>query len=824
MPSDPVVSVAAPVAAVQPAAPFPDWKLIHLPPRSVLPFGEDEEFKSESPTVLRGLFVDLAEPGGKGVALAELLRRRANATDALEIHADVLRIAVPLQLALKSLRIHARRIEVGAGGSLALLPVEGVGDVSLDVYANQVVLERPEVPWRITFLGLPQAFGGADLPGHLSVRRTVDASGQAQVTAPRPVHELVPGDRLQAQFQLGAAKRLQFAKDVPGAPESCSIALELARWVNDTQLCTDGDAAIAAEAAVLAERLSKPLRRAHPVPLLLWGVYHELAKEQAQALALVEAQAQRFFERDEQRGAWRAAADDLLAHYENTSALSRKLRDQARTERDTALEAWNTSRDSLESQRKAVDSAKAAFDAGIEKKRTEIKTELALAGVAIGVSLIAGLVAACSGSGGGANQALDAAKKVEEAQSLLARINKAVEMINKVAGFFEKIHKVYELTSKDVGGLGKLRKFEGWAKKDPAEPVPTAADWEVYRVTVEATLGPAIKLEVNGAEDYLAAMQSLAIRARDALGCGAQWTHCLAVLQQREWECERDEADRKTLEKRRAALGDARPDLQSRMFYERMHDQLKLALLQSLSKLGDAYRYHALAEPSREATADMSAATLNQLVAMAATDMVGALESFKTPPTDWWPEPWRLSSRSSGESARALQRLQQERKLTLTLDPDQLPQFDRVRISEIRVWLQAPHLVDREITIDIATSGLYHDFMRGTHFEFVTAPLDRSFAYVPKGEAGGDGHRAHITHGTKEKQVDDKALFAEPTPFTTWEFAVPQESNAGLDLATVTDVTVQFRGSCMHAHPPRKPAPVKAGTVPEPNPLALRPV
>jgi hypothetical protein len=266
-----------------------------------------------------------------------------------------------------------------------------------------------------------------------------------------------------------------------------------------------------------------------------------------------------------------------------------------------------------------------------------------------------------------------------------------------------------------------------------------------------------------------------------------------------------------------------------------MHDQLKLALLQSLSKLGDAYRYHALAEPGREATADMSAATLNQLLAMAATDMVGALESFKTPPTDWWPEPWLLSSRPSGEVARALQRLRQERKLTLTLDPDQLPQFDRVRISEIRVWLQAPHLVDREITIDIATSGLYHDFMRGTHFEFVTAPLDRSFAYVPKSEAGahgGAGYRAHITHGTKEKQVDDKALFAEPTPFTTWEFAVPQESNAGLDLATVTDVTVQFRGSCMHAHPPRKPAAATAGTLPAPpvaagpesNPLALRPV
>lgn len=833
MPVDHEVSATRLAPASASGSNLPDWGQIHPPLRAVLPFGEDEAFKTASPTVLRGLFIDLADPGGTGTPLSTLLRRRSDPAGRLEIHADVLRISSPVRLALTSLVIHARRIEIGAAGSLALDAVEGppAAEVSLDVYAGQIAFERPGATFRIVFLNLPQDFSPADLPGHLRVVRQVDHAGSTSIVSPRPVHELVPGDPLQGQLQLAAAKRLQFAADLPGQPPPWRTGLDLALWVHRTHLLPGGDMGLAAEGGALAERLSSPQRAAHSVPLLRWKVYHELALHQADVLAQVETQAQRFFDRGQLLTAQRDAAQDLLAHYEGASELSRRLCAQAKSELDTAQDAWEASNAQLKTQRTEIGPAKLAFEAGVEKKRTEVQTELALAITGIVLALGAGLIAACMGSGGGADQAANAAKKTEELHGILARLNKAIEMINKVAGFLEKIHKVYELTSKSAAALKQVSKFQGWGKKDVAEQAPTAGDWEAFRAEMEGTFAQPIKMEIDGAQEYLTALLKLSIRARDAIECGVQWTRCQAVHQQRLWEIARDDRDRQTIETRIAALGGGRPDFATRMFYERMHDQLKLSLLQSLDKLGDAYRYYVLSEPAREPSIAMPAAKLRDLVVRAEEDMLRGLESFKTPPAKWRPQAWCLSSLPPRDARAALARLQQQRTFSWTLDPGQLPQIERARIAEIRVWLVGDDLDGREVSIDITTSGVYADRLRGQAFEFITAPLDRGFAYVPKHSGRDRDHRG--LHVDITRFADDReGVYAEPTPFTTWEIAIPEATNRGLDLAKVSDIAVEFIGSCLRARAPHRdlltvaalgPAPVggPADTAP-PLPLALR--
>jgi len=777
--------------------------------RALVPLGDSADFMTASPTIMRGLFIDLADPAGTRATLASLLGQRQNPADRVEIHADVLRITKPVRLSVSSLLIHARRIEVGAGCVLGVVwPSDKPSSAtSLDVYADEIALERADAPLCIEFLGVTQPFLPRDVPGHLRVTYKLDPSGSAHISSDPPEHKLAAGDALQGQMQLATAKRLAYAKS-SGSLDRWKVALQMALWVNHCHSQDDGDPILAAESATLIEHLSGPHRTLPTVPALQWKTYYDLALHTAEALEHVEAQAQLFFARGQDLATQKAAATDLLAHYDGANSLSIKMRDQAKKELDDAKDAWDTSNKKLKDQQSEVEKAKTAFQAGIEKKKTEEITKAAVMGCLALLTLGIGIVSACGGNPAGVGQGLDkvgeAAQKMEKVQGIIARIRKAMEMINKILGYLEKAYKVYELVAKNVHDLKKVCKLERWEKKDVKEDKPTAADWQAFQVEMEGLFAMPIQLEVDGAQEYLIQLQKLAIRARDAIETGAQWIRCDAVYQQRLWEIERDEKDLAIVRTRLDRLGTGRPDFTMRMFYERMQDELKLSLIRSIEKIGDAYRYYALREPGHVASIEMTASALHNMVAEAEDELVRGKEAFVAPPARWTPEPWTLAALPRREAEAALARFRNEGRLSWTLSPSQFADYDRLRISEIRVWLVGKDLDERPIFIDIATSGVYADRLGDTTLEFVTAPLDRNFAYVRKDTGKDKDHLGNPVDITAWAN-DEEGSYFQPSPFTTWEISVPPDANPGLRLNTVADIAVQFIGSYVPKHADRRP-------------------
>ncbi len=784
----PPVATDAPARAEPPAA-FPSWPEIFPPTRTILPLGEDPEFKTASPSMVRGLFVELA-------TVAAALAGRQDPHGPARIHADVLRIAGSVRLSVTSLEIHARRIEVAVGGRLAVFRAKDqpASACELALHAGELVVAGG-APLEIDFLGATELVAPEDVPGHVRLKSTL--SGSRDVVEGERGTEIVPGDGLQGVLQLSTAKRLPWLPGRPGV-DLVALALEMARWVNRCHAREGGDASLAAESAALIERLRGARRHVRFVPYLRWTEYDELARQTADALVHVEARSQRLFDRSEDRGRRKEAAQDLLKHYANATQLSARLRDQAKEEMDRAGEVARASADKLEKASDDVKAAKAAFDAGVKAKEHEqlVKGILGIIG-AVG-ALALGIVVACTGNPAGAAAAAGAAEavgaaaqQVSKLKQIIDRIAKAIEAIKKAVDAVSALAKAYAFVSKEVGIYSKCQELKTWGKKDVTEDAPVPADWEAFTVDMGVLLEEPIELEIAGAREYLAALEKLSIRAKDAIDTGFQFARCAQVYQQRLWEMERDRQDVGLVEERLDLVvkqGD--PDLVTRMFFERLGDQLKQTLAQAIDKLGDALRYYALTEPSITPDLTLSAAELEAQLATAKGELEAARERFRPPPASFGPIVQTVTAE------RTLERFRAERKLScaISLESPGFQGFDRIRIGEIRVWLVGKGLDEQVIKIAIATSGSYLDRLGTGLFEFAAEPLDRRFWY--RHARWGKDLDHHGEPVTIEARANDaEQSYFEPTPFTTWEISVPETLNKDLPLERVTEIGLEFWGS-----------------------------
>lgn len=775
---------------------FPAWSDRFPPTRVLVPLAEDRAFTTLTPGIVRGLFVVLDE-------VLALLAQRVAPDAALAIHADVLRIQAPARLTLGALDIHARRIEVAAGASLSLVtPTQDEPlDCRLALQAEELAFETADGGLRVDFLGVTQVFTAADAPCRINLQAGVEAVDSATEGAQteridgRVSLDLVPGDALQAELALLTARSLQFqrGRHAHGARE---LALQMARWVNRCQARVGGDVRLAAASAVLINRLRDAQPQLHFVPALRGTEYYELAQDTAAALAAVEARCERFFDRDAHIGERRQDATDMLARYENDRVRSQKLLEQARKEMDKALAGQEASARALEKQRAELAAAQARFEEGRKKKEAEIKRE-AIAGIVLAVVAIGvGVAAACTGNPAGAAAAagaVEGAGKAAQAAGrlarLVARIAKAIEAVDKLIGALKAIKSVYDFVDRQAELGPRIEQMQTLPDKAAPADALTAADWDAFCIDMRALFEDPIELGIDGAREYLATLEKLAVRGKDAIDTGLHYAHCALIHHQSEWELERDQADIDVVRSRVAQLDASRgPDFRLMLFYERQHAQLKLQLIQAIDDLGAALRYYALREPELAPSITDSAADLQALLARARAQLVDARARFPAPPSAWQPLAYRIWAHD------AVARLRTEGRLSWTISPANFRGSDRIRINDIRVWLVAPELGQHEVTIAIGSSGVYHDRLEGEQFEFVTEPLRRSFAYLhdPHGEA--HDHKGTAVRITRAANDAENAYF-EPTPFTTWEISLPKGYNHGVPLDKLSEIGLEFRGS-----------------------------
>ena len=84
----------------------------------------------------------------------------------------------------------------------------------------------------------------------------------------------------------------------------------------------------------------------------------------------------------------------------------------------------------------------------------------------------------------------------------------------------------------------------------------TVADWDAFTVEMRAIFKDPIDAEIEGAGEYLAALEKLAIRAKDVMDTALHLAHCQQFCLQRQWEMERDQRDLEIAQQRIDQLSD----------------------------------------------------------------------------------------------------------------------------------------------------------------------------------------------------------------------------------------------------------------------------
>lgn len=620
-----------------------------------------------------------------------------------------------------------------------------------------------------------------------------------------------PGDPMQAEFELQTAKCLQYSGGVD-ASKARQLSVSMARWVNDCHAQTQGDARLAAESALLLERVLGVDRSLRYVPQLQFKEYFELAEVTAVALLAVERHADCFFDRDAGITDRKAAASEMLAHYANAKGLSEHLLQQAQEDVDSAQGAHEASVDKLKLQSDEMDVLRKNFDDGVQKKKQELETQ-AILGIVLGVATIAiGIAQACMGNPAAAAGAGDAVKKGAEAAdkvgkmaALIAKVTKAMEIVKKLLVKLIDVEKVLKLMGGAYKGYTMVNDFAktqaltrkvnelGFEEQVKPEDMMTAADWDAFIVEMRALFKQPIDAEIEGAVEYLSGLEKLAVRSKDVIDTALHLSRCQQVCVQRNWGQTRDERDMDIARQQIGQL-DARigPDFTMRLFCERLGHQLKFQLMDAIGNAGDAFRYFALREPDFKPSIHDTGAKLQVLVARAKSAELVARESFRPPPASWGPQTCRVWAHD------VLAEFRTGRSMSWTISTHCFRGYERIRIQEIRVWLVPPAAIQQDVHVEIRTSGIYRDRWKGETFEFGTEPLQRTFTYRAAHSSDTHDHRGHPVL-IKAYADDVEDAYFQPTPFTTWEISVPEALNPHLDLSAITEVGLEFFGTYIGA-------------------------
>lgn len=769
---------------------FPDWTSLLPDTGAPLPVADDPDFLWSQPSTLRAGFLPLAE------AEAAALQRETPGA-ALAVFADVLRIDKATTFRLAGLRLHARRIEVASGARIEL-SAAGDADLScrLDIHADEWAFGG-DAAWLALVVGGVAHELTQGPPGGLEV--DVDVHGSVVL---REVAQPPPGDALMAQITLNAARRLMFRPDLD-LEFSTALALKMTAWVARS----GSDALLRSDARALAAQLRTPRRRRHSVPALHLDDYADLASVTQSALRAIEADHRSLLDRQLSVDDQKQAAAHLLAHYEAAKSFADQVLAQAAEETARASEATQQARARLDERSRDVADKQQVFKAGIEAKKAELERQAATSIVLGVLALGAGIALVCATGGvaapaaaAGAAQVAkagaDTAKQVGRLVELLKTIGKVLDAIKKIQGYYALLKSAYEAVHRPLEAR-KRAEAAGQALPEPLAPEDDMgeADWAEFMVGLDASFKPALDQGIPGAEDFLLAMQKLAIRGKDLVSTQANLDRAQQRLQQCLWQTLRDQTDIDDIRGRIAAMDQKiRPGTMLLACTAQLRDRMKFRLVHAIERMADAYRYAALAEPGVVPNIGSTGAELAKMLADIRQALVTARERRSTVST-WGPEAL------VEDSPDALATLHRTGSMSWSVGPENFADLERIRVRDIRVWLRGDVGVDK-FNIRIGSSGDYVDRLGGRVFEFVSQPLARTFRYQrdPRGpDEDRWGQPARVT--LKADHADGEGDYFEPTALTTWTIELPKSFNPGLNLAAITGVAIEFAGSATGARP-----------------------
>jgi len=552
------------------------------------------------------------------------------------------------------------------------------------------------------------------------------------------------------------------------------------------------------------------------VPYLTRTVYTDLAKAFAaeaqqyetdyRALSLEKVVTDQFI----------TLAKSLLANKTYESEYTTKLLAQAQTNFDNAVAAADAAQRTLTDAQLKAGQVKIDFEqrgvpewqrAQIIKAVIDLSTAIVTFAVGIGAMFLgdpAGGGAAVGGAVEGAKAVEAAVEAGSEIAGLAKQLGDAMEKLKEVA---EALKQVYDVSQELVKAAGDIANAREYADKVRAMNLDTGGDgltttyqWQIYQQASDAALqGPVdagiefateLKLAIDAVAVYgqaLAAAQVATIAAGQRYAAVSLQKQ-LATAQQAEMQRYVDSL----------VQGEAPIAVLLQRFYE-LYLNSKSSLFAAAQGYRAAYYYWALTpstiQPSIIDGIDGLDAGLKNLTSIE-LDSSTALERFDPPPQ------LLSDKRYVIEDPAVLADLvaNGQTRWVLPLDAQPFDNLDRVRLTQVRVWVEGAKVKDgASVAVLIGTQGNYLDRFHAKAYQFTSKPLIRDFEYRVSSKSAGspdwvfdDGTFGYVeVDGTVDNEVS--YAYFQPTPFAEWNISLTR--TPAIDLSGVTKITMQFAGS-----------------------------
>lgn len=795
-----------------PAAPAADWQEFYA---ALQVQGRVPDAAAGAPTAQLAVF------RGMALSLADLKNqlKQANLSPALTvIYADVLVIApfANWRLETAGLVIIARRLEI-TGPAAVQLDYQHTPSSRLVVFAQElvgsltVIATHGSQPATSFSLGATEVAPGASI-GLVQGRPVLQALTLAQGLG----LELAEDFRLYLRNtflyasllydQYPALARAQFAWVADWAAQQPELAELFYRSVS--------------LATLLQAQLGAAADGATFVPYLATGVYAGLAAAYGTDVAAYESSYQHLSTQQVVTETGISAAQALVATSQSEQAYVASLLQQAEANYANAVSAAEKARRNFETQERLTEKLAGDFRLGIKEYQFQQTLKaigtLVQAVVTFGAGIASMVVsggatapAAATGAVSSATAVAQAAGTATEVATAATGLAASMEKLKQLA---EVLQKVYTLAQTVQAVASSLSSAASQTQAVQALQQATAeADlrvvdaWAVFGIQANNILRDPIEREIQSAAPYQEALdilvvygQALAAAQLAAIQAGQQ---VAAITFQQHYARQKQAHLQGLVAELRAGQAPRRALMQQ--LYQRYLDG-KSSLFAALKSYEAAYFYWALRPstvrprltgPVSQLQKEFSDLTNVML------DEVRALEAFDPPPQVMVNVAVELTEPA------ILEQLRKSGQTTwvLPLDHPVLAGLDRVRATNVRVWLEGARVIApaTSIAVTITTPGNYLDRYRGRIYRFTSRPLTRTFRYRVAGQGqGADWHFADGTLGfvQVDGSVEEEMAYAyfRPTPFSEWGLAVPV---AQVDCSQVSKITLCFSGSAIGATP-----------------------
>lgn len=507
----------------------------------------------------------------------------------------------------------------------------------------------------------------------------------------------------------------------------------------------------------------------------------------------------------------KAMADNTQAEINYVNALL----EQAKENSATASAAADTAMKNFKAQNLAVKMVAIDFEEiGIpEYKRKvilegifDIISSLVTFGVSVGLMAVGDEAAAAPAAKSIAdvkNVAESGVKTAKMAQSLaetMKNLKELIETLEKAIQLAQAVKAVVENIENAESQMSKVQELDDdYGNID----LSSADDWTIFQIQASGAMKDPIDLGIAYAREYDEAMQILAVYGQSLSAAQLASMKADQELASVYFQLHYAEEKKKNIQKLVDSLevGKAATLDLMQSFYQKYLDS-KSSLYTALKSYQQSFFYWSLEEsginPKIIDPVNELDTGLDNLTEIA-MDEASALERFNPPPQEMKNMLFTISNED------VIKKLHEngETDWILPLDDNEFAGLERIRLNNIRVWLEGISFDGNEDTVflTIKNTGNYLDRYSKLNYQFNSKQLTRTFKYrVVKSPLNADWKFDNNTWGVVQidGKVDEEVKYAyfRPTPFSEWSISL-KSNNKGVDFSKVTKITMYFAGTAI---------------------------